>query len=555
MHALVMNAAPAPAHLGVGRRPWDRVRQRDVTTEIDDTSPVVIVVDASASVSVSTFADIQDATRVILEGLDASIPVALIAVQGDARLLATPGAPREDLLVELERLSPGGTTALHEAVLLGVSTFDEISSGRMVVIADGGDSGNGAGLREVANVLSSREVPVWALAVDTLDTDRDELVALTRDADRVVDLSQPAAPLQILAALSPSATEPSEEVQRPVVSAPGRPPEPPAAPSTTVPVTLVSPQSSPVTTTDTSTLPVIAGGVMIILALVVGVVAVGTRPRTQEVPKRAVIAQRLSAGAESLLTRCGRRRSLGEVLDAAGVAIRPGEVVMAVVTFGTASGIILGALTGSPLVGLLAPLLLASGVAAVIDRRIRRRRREFAMVLPDVLTTIATALRAGYSLVQSLDNVVTRFDSVAREELGRISAEVRLGRDLAEAVGSSAHRMASVDLAWVATALEITAEVGGDGARMLDTVAATARERMRLARDVAALTAEGRMSAIVLSALPPLVALALVLVSPDYFEPMGEGRGPLLLVAAGASVGLGWIWMRRMVSKEVGADV
>jgi tight adherence protein B len=273
------------------------------------------------------------------------------------------------------------------------------------------------------------------------------------------------------------------------------------------------------------------------------------------VPKRAVIAQRLSAGAESLLTRWGRRRSLGEVLDAAGVAIRPGEVVMAVVTFGTASGIILGALTGSPLVGLLAPLLLASGVAAVIDRRIRRRRRQFAMVLPDVLTTIATALRAGYSLVQSLDNVVTRFDSVAREELGRISAEVRLGRDLAEAVGSSAHRMASVDLAWVATALEITAEVGGDGARMLDTVAATARERMRLARDVAALTAEGRMSAIVLSALPPLVALALVLVSPDYFEPMGEGRGPLLLVAAGVSVGLGWIWMRRMVSKEVGADV
>ncbi len=546
---LVRNGASTPAPTRIG------VRQRDVTTEIDDTSPVVIVVDASASVSVSTFADIQDATRVILEGLDASIPVALIAVQGDARLLATPGAPRDDLLAELERLSPGGTTALHEAVLLGVSTLDEVSSGRMVVIADGGDSGNGAGLREVVNVLSSREIPVWALAVDTLDTDRDELVALTGDADRVVDLSQPAAPLQILAALSPSATEPSEEVQRPVVSAPGRPPEPPAAPSTTVPVTLVSPQSSPVTTTDTSTLPVIAGGVMIILALVVGVVAVGTRPRTHEVPKRAVIAQRLSAGAESLLTRWGRRRSLGEVLDAAGVAIRPGEVVMAVVTFGTASGIILGALTGSPLVGLLAPLLLASGVAAVIDRRIRRRRRQFAMVLPDVLTTIATALRAGYSLVQSLDNVVTRFDSVAREELGRISAEVRLGRDLAEAVGSSAHRMASVDLAWVATALEITAEVGGDGARMLDTVAATARERMRLARDVAALTAEGRMSAIVLSALPPLVALALVLVSPDYFEPMGEGRGPLLLVAAGVSVGLGWIWMRRMVSKEVGADV
>lgn len=528
--------------------------------DADPRGPVVVVMDASASLDVpGTFEAVRAGVVRILDGLDPAVDVGIVAVQSDARWIAVPGANREILRAELDRVRPTGTTALHDGVLLATTALEDIPGARMVIVADGGDSGRGASTQDARAALERAEVSVWGLAVTTLDTDREALDGLAGGAARVWSLDDPVAIPALLAQLAPEPLVGEDEVRLPVLTVPGRVPTPVGEAPVTEPITgpAIRPGASPVSRDgfSSSDATLIVGGVLVILAIVVATIAVGLRPRGSRPPWRSRVAERLSSGAEVALERWGRRRGLGQALDTAGMAMRPGELVMALATFGFAGGVVTGILTRSALVGMLAPVVGAWAVAAGISRRIRRRREVFALELPDVLTTLATALRAGYSLGQSLENAVTRFDGPVRDELGRIATEVRLGRDLGDAVAASATRMGSVDLAWVATALEITAEVGGDGARMLDTVATTARERLRLRRDVQALTAEGRLSAIVLTALPPLLAVTLVLVSPGYFEPMGEGVGPLVLALAAVSVATGWWWMRRLVGREVHGEL
>ena len=552
MRSLLLTSVPD----GTQGAPLVDVRAR---VEIGDPSPqgpVVVVLDASASLDLpDTFEAVREGVVRLVDGLDPSVPVGIVAVQSDVRWLGVPGADREVLRAELDRLRPTGTTALHDGILLATTALEDVPGGRMVLVADGGDSRRGASREEAQAALDRGEVTVWGLAVATLDSDREALDSLAGGAARVLSLDDPGAIPALLAQLAPEAVVGDDEIRLPVLTVPGRIPTPVGETPVTVPVTAAPPPTGGVPVSrdgfSSSDAMIVAGGILVILAVVIATLVVGFRPRRDRTPWGARLAERLSSGAEVALDRWGRRRGLGQALDTAGMALRPGELVMAVVTFGFAGGVVTGILTRSALLGVLAPVVGAWGVAVGISRRIRRRREVFAVELPDVLTTLATALRAGYSLGQSLENAVTRFDGPVRDELVRISTEVRLGRDLGDAVGASATRMASVDLAWVATALEITAEVGGDGARMLDTVAATARERLRLRRDVRALTAEGRLSAIVLSALPPLLATTLVVVSPGYFEPMGEGIGPLVLVLAAVSVATGWWWMRRLVGREV----
>jgi tight adherence protein B len=124
--------------------------------------------------------------------------------------------------------------------------------------------------------------------------------------------------------------------------------------------------------------------------------------------------------------------------------------------------------------------------------------------------------------------------------------EVRVGRDPGDSLRALADRMGSDDFDWVVGAIDINRDVGGDLAMILDNVAETIRERQRLQRQVKTLSAEGRLSGYVLTALPLVLALAMAVINPGYLAELGSGVGPVLVVGGAVLLVIGWIWIRRL---------
>jgi tight adherence protein B len=302
----------------------------------------------------------------------------------------------------------------------------------------------------------------------------------------------------------------------------------------------------------------------IIIAVLVGAVAfflawflLGTAARARaerevEERMRAVIrpgrgtTQQASTGSggwiPAQVTRFGQRfaeaqgfsERLDARLEAAGVSLRSGEFVVASV--GSA---ILGA------VGLAAPTI---ALRVALDRRADRLREQ----LPDVLTIMASSLRAGHSFLQSLDTVAKEIAQPAAAEFQRVVAEIRLGRPAEDALEALAERVGSDDFKWAVLAVNIQREVGGNLAEILDNVASTLRERATIRRQIRVLTSEGRLSAWVLALLPIGIALYMFAVNPDYISLLFTTTiGLVMTITAACLLVLGILWMRKIVDIDV----
>ena len=156
------------------------------------------------------------------------------------------------------------------------------------------------------------------------------------------------------------------------------------------------------------------------------------------------------------------------------------------------------------------------GAKLLLKFRAARRQAAFADQLDDSLQLMAGSLRAGHSLLRSVDSVASEADAPTSEEFARIVNETRVGRDLNDALDEVAERMGSDDFTWVAQAIAIHREVGGNLAEVLDAVGHTIRERNAIRRQVKALSAEGKLSAIVLMALPFGVIGFISMSNPGY---------------------------------------
>jgi Flp pilus assembly protein TadB len=222
----------------------------------------------------------------------------------------------------------------------------------------------------------------------------------------------------------------------------------------------------------------------------------------------------------------------------------------------------LGAALGPPLLVLaavrsptLAFLAFAAGSAAplaVLGVKASRRRARFQEQLPATLQLLAGAMQAGHGLLQAASTVVAEAEEPIAGEFQRVLTETRLGRPLQDALAGMATRMQSLDFQWTVMAIGLQGQVGGNLAEVLGTVAQTIRERAVLARQVRALSAEGRLSAAILSLLPPLLLLALLAFNPAFVAPLWSTRtGLLLLGGAGGLMAVGILWLRKLVQIEV----
>jgi len=248
----------------------------------------------------------------------------------------------------------------------------------------------------------------------------------------------------------------------------------------------------------------------------------------------------------------GFNAGLDERLEQAGMPVLAGEFVALTVVCG-----LLGAVFGALLLQNIVFILLIAGLASLVPyvwllRNHRKRQQALLDQLADTLSILASSLRAGYSFLQALDTVSKEIGEPSASEFQRVVAEISLGRPIDDALTAMAARVGSDDLKWAVIAINVQRNVGGNLAEVLDIVANTVRERGYIRRQVQVLSAEGRLSVAILSALPFLILLYLAIVNPEYIKPLfTTTTGIILLVAAGSMMGAGIFVMSRMVKIDV----
>jgi tight adherence protein B len=198
--------------------------------------------------------------------------------------------------------------------------------------------------------------------------------------------------------------------------------------------------------------------------------------------------------------------------------------------------------------GLLTPLL----VRGWVQRKLARRRNQFAEQLPDMLQVIASALRSGHSFAGALAVVVESSAEPMKSEMQSVVAAEQLGVPLTQAIGVVAHRMASRDLEQVALVAELQRESGGNAAEVVDRVAETIRERFELRRLVQTLTVQGRMSRWIVSALPVALLVMIQLLNPHYMHPLvSKTIGQVMLVMAALLIVAGSLVIKKIVDIKI----
>jgi tight adherence protein B len=271
-------------------------------------------------------------------------------------------------------------------------------------------------------------------------------------------------------------------------------------------------------------------------------------PRTTEPPKSKPAKRSAVVGVSSFLTRMTRSTSrsswierLTLALDLADLDVDPVQVVILTAMGTVLAMVILGLAFGvvGVVIGATVPFL----VRWYVRHRIARKRRLFAEQLPDNLDVLASALRAGHSLVSALTVVANDAPEPSKSEFQRVLGEEQFGANLEDAFKVAVDRMASQDLDQVALVARLQREVGSNSAEVLDRVIETVRARMELRRLVRMLTAQGRLSRWILTLLPVGLLLFLLVAGGNYMHPLLHSTaGRLLLGLAAVMVAIGsWV--------------
>ncbi len=271
-------------------------------------------------------------------------------------------------------------------------------------------------------------------------------------------------------------------------------------------------------------------------------------PGVEYVSALSRAAERTTTAVESAVSKRSRRAFGPEELELAGIKTEPGGFLVVIASAASVLafvGVLLGFSNGTSLLWALVLAVFAPvGAKIMVLLRTSKRRAKFAEQIDDTVQLLAGGLRAGHGLSRTVSAAASDTDAPMSEELARVVNETRLGRSLADSLAVTSQRMRSDDFEWVAQAIAINQETGGNLAEVLDRVGKTIRERNEIRRQVKALSAEGRLSAIVLIALPIVIFLVLLLLRPAYFAAFFLNPiGVLALIVAVVLLIVGSIWV------------
>jgi tight adherence protein B len=252
-------------------------------------------------------------------------------------------------------------------------------------------------------------------------------------------------------------------------------------------------------------------------------------------------------GIERFLAKRNIRHFNREVLEKAGVRLSQADFLL-LVLIGAFVGALIGLVSAGPLLAVLLVIAAPFVGHRVLGVLAGKRRTKFGDQLGDTLQLLSGSLRAGHSILRAIDAAVNESQAPTSEEMRRIVSETSLGRDLLISLNDTAERMQNEDFVWIAQAIQINREVGGNLAEVLDQVNETIRERNEIKGHIKSLAAEGKFSAYILMALPIGIIAMLTVISPGYMDKMfAHPLGWIMILASIILMTIGGLWMRKII--------
>jgi len=244
-------------------------------------------------------------------------------------------------------------------------------------------------------------------------------------------------------------------------------------------------------------------------------------------------------------------RLLDELTEA-GMVIRPSEfigiVAGVVIVSQIAAVLVFRTLLGHVLFGLIG---VAIPVLVLMSKQ-QKRRAAFEAQIPNALLLIASSLRSGFSFPRGMQMIAQEMPPPISQEFQRVLDETNVGRSLQDALGDVVKRSQSYDFDLVVTAVLIQLSVGGNLADVLEAISATIRERVQIMGEMRSLTVEGKLSGIILLALPIFLGVALSVMNPDYMRVMiEEPLGRIMLGVGGVFQVLGALIIKKMLVLDI----
>jgi len=293
------------------------------------------------------------------------------------------------------------------------------------------------------------------------------------------------------------------------------------------------------------------------------------RSEKQKVKPEGLAEMLASSNALASLNRVVEGRDFGANLSRelarADLKLKPSEflAIWAAVTVGTpAAFFVIGFVI--PSFGSIIALIFGLVIGFIaprfwLNRRKSGRLSAFNKQLPDTITLVANALRAGSSFLQAIELVVRESRPPVSTEFARVIREVNLGLPFDQAMENMVRRMKSDDFELMATAINIQHSVGGNLAEILDSIAFTIRERVRIKGEIRTLTAQQRLSGYVVGLLPFGLAGFIFLAAPTFFDPMWDPKvsvaglpaGIIILGAGFLMMMIGFTFIQKIVDIEV----
>ena len=562
----------------------------------------MLAIDTSGSMKGTRIAAAKAAAITYLDAVPANVRIGIVAFNNEVQVLQQPSLDREQSKTLINGLKVRSNTSLYGGVLAAVSATGPAEGQRQVLVLSDGDDTTSSTLPPVIDAIKKNKIRLDVVALEQGAGGSSDLSSMAAAGNGTV-FSADAATLdqtfsdeaQALARqVLVTATVPTSQTNRDATVAVdiNAGSEHYTASAFVAVKSASSPTGDPNAGLHTSAAssaldvprPVMYGALGAIAVGVIGfIVALASgggrketktsledqfavysasaeasdrsraKIRTQQKPSSSLADQAREAAEKALSNNRNFEARIADRLEGAGMALKAPEWLLMHLGIAFAAGmfgLLLGA--GNPVPGLLLFVLGVVGPWIYLGSRRSRRLKAFDSGLADTLQLMSGSLSAGLSLAQSLDTIVREGTEPITSEFKRVIVESRLGVPLEDALDGVAQRMQSKDFTWVVMAIRIQREVGGNLAELLNTVAATLREREYLRRHVRALSAEGRLSCWILGGLPPAFLLYLTLTKYNYVSVMYTSAiGLVMMFVMVVLLVVGIFWMSKVAKVDI----